>query len=134
MKETLYILIIFMIFFTSCGNKNSTQEYEMKTAIPMSEFIIGKWECSFQTTDIHGSYTKEYQVEFKKSGRISYVLRSPYNSYDTNFKYKFDNADAIWVENRRYKGGQWTLHKSGENLEICFWEKDDCNLFTRVSE
>ena len=133
MKNILTLLALIFFALSSCQKSNETKHNsDNLNSILLSEFLIGQWNGTFQVTDIHGSYTKKYHIEFVNTNKLLLQMSSPYNGINDKFDYEFINASTVLVENKRAKGGKWSISRDDENLLICIWsDTDNCVVFTR---
>lgn len=126
-KVVLFLVCLFM-FLSACAYNNTSQNLN---ELPLQKFIIGKWYGEIQTTDIHGSYVKEFYVEFINEHRLNIQMLSPYDELDVDFSYEFTDNQTILVENERTENGTWEINKIDTNLHICIWSDENCAIFTR---
>jgi hypothetical protein len=85
----------------------------MPTSMPMPEFIVGSWQIvSAVSEDTGESWTPENPRVFIHSNTMEYgdVLCADY---------RFVDASAIHVDNRRILGGEdWRLERQGQRLIV----------------
>jgi hypothetical protein len=125
LRISLQLLIIIVFCFTCGGCTESLMQNEH------SEFMIGKWQATQIGYDIYGNYFEEIFVKFSRYGRLLYCRKRPIESFCSFFDYTFLDENLILVKNRRFKSGERTLSRSGDNLLICFRETLYCEEFTR---
>lgn len=133
MKNILIVLVLSFLILSACQNTGTVeQNQDVSDSMLLSDFIIGQWNSAIQVSDIHGSYTKTYHVEFISTDKLSLQMSSPYNGINAKFDYEFINPSTILVENKRAQGGTWDISRDKENLLICIWsDSNNCMVFTR---
>ncbi len=110
LRISLQLLIIIVFCFTCGGCTESLMQNEH------SEFMIGKWQATQIGYDIYGNYFEEIFIKFSRNGRLLYCRKRPIESFCSFFDYTFLDENLILVKNRRFKSGEWTLSRSGDNL------------------
>jgi len=135
MKPKIYFFVIIFLLLSSCNRSDKVPtEHNNPKDILLSDFIIGGWYGETDTVDHHGSYSKEYFIQFIDEKKLSFIVRPSLDSVDgvkAIFTYQFIDEKTLLVENRRAKGGKWYLNRDGENLQICIWSDSSCVNFTR---
>ena len=133
MKKGICISFFIFLALLSCRNVDGTKSdgIDLPDNHKLSAFMIGTWIGNEQVTDIHGSYNKEYKIEFIDENNLIFQMRSPYDGFNDRFVYRFIKEDTLLVENERAKDGEWGVTREEEDLMICIWTDTNCVRFKR---
>ncbi len=131
-KSFLYCVILIGLFLSAyIGFDQLRLAANLDHNIPLSKFVIGKWDGQRQVTDPKGDYLITYEIEFIDERKFSFHVITPGHGYEEEFTYQFISNNTIQVQGRREATvRKWKLARIGEKLELCF-EKNPCVILTR---
>jgi len=106
------IVTLAYVTITYLGYVHNSQE-----DIPLSEWVVGKWQGEREFSDETGTHTEEIQVEFLQSGVLIYQSSlSRELEFGVVFKYHFVSNDQLAL-NGRFQD-DWDLTRKGSYLLI----------------
>jgi len=132
MTWSKYCLLLVSLALSGCGGLNQPLPFVRTAAdLPLSKFILGKWEGNKQTVQSDGVDYPRYQLEFIDDHTFHFTQVTPGNGYDDDFTYQFVSPNTIRVQGRRDTGGRvWQITRVDESLELCL-PTNSCVTLTR---
>ena len=134
--KTILFWIFIILVVASCSLHDSERDLDSvyPTTLPISEYIIGRWETEATFDD---SYA--YEVEFLTTNTVKFIVLTEHKRLvdGTTSDYYFVSADSIFVDNLRIIGGEeWKLVRDGQELLVYRTVFNNTTLFrfTRISD